>query len=338
MFNCWDRAGYREAGFRDVTCGNVAWFPGYPMVVRMFSATGMSYDVAAIVVSELAFFGILAVLWWLLGAKLSWATGLTLAIGAVFPGSVYDHAAFPVALGTLALLVAIVGVKRGSWVLAAAGGFVASSCHLVDVPVVGMLLLSVFFAWRSDPVRRRVAKAAGSATIAAGGVLWAKWVMWEATGNWKAYEQINQSSYGQGDLKNPITELKDAYNYPFKELYYHPTRPVNWLVDHSVGAHQAQLWLNAILIASILAVTAIRLYRDRYLEIEEWAAALLTGAIFVTPFFAGALMSWYRNHAQLFIALILVRKMPVWLQVPILVACAVQYVFLSAMFFGNVLV
>ena len=45
MFNCWDRPGYAEAGFRDVICGNVAWFPGYPMVVRIFSATGLSYDV-----------------------------------------------------------------------------------------------------------------------------------------------------------------------------------------------------------------------------------------------------------------------------------------------------
>ncbi|RZI79108.1 MAG: hypothetical protein EOO67_20880, partial [Microbacterium sp.] len=52
MFRCWDRPGYAEAGFRDVLCGNVAWFPGYPMVVRAFTATGLSYDAAAIVVSE----------------------------------------------------------------------------------------------------------------------------------------------------------------------------------------------------------------------------------------------------------------------------------------------
>src|SRR4051794_20382721 len=52
MFNCWDRPGYQEAGFRDVICGNVAWFPGYPMTVRLVATTGLSYDAAAIVVSE----------------------------------------------------------------------------------------------------------------------------------------------------------------------------------------------------------------------------------------------------------------------------------------------
>lgn len=338
MFNCLDRPGYAEAGFRDVICGNVAWFPGYPMVVRIFSATGLSYDTAAIVVSELALFGMLAALWWLLGARLTWASGLTLAIGAVFPGGIYYHAVFPIALGTLALLVAIIGVKRGSWVIAAAGGFVAAACHLVGAAVVGMLLLSALYAWKSDPVRIRVTKALGSATIAAGGVLWVKWVMWKATGHWDAYEQINQSSYGQGGLKNPFTELQVAYDYPFKDLYLDPNQKLSWLVEHSLEAHHWQLWLNSALVLVIVLATAWRFLRDRRLEAEEWAALLLVGAIFMMPFFAGAEMSWYRNHAQMFVALILVKSLPRWVQVPVLVLCAVQYVFLSAMVFAGVLV
>lgn len=338
MFNCWDRPGYAEAGFRDVICGNVAWFPGYPMVVRIFSATGLSYDAAAIVVSELALLGMFVALWYLLGAKLTWATGLTLAMGAVFPGGVYYHAVFPIALGTLALMVAVIGVKRGSWAIAAAGGFVAAACHLVGAVVVGMLLLSVFFAWQADSPRVRAAKAFGSAAIAAAGVLWAKWVMWKATGHWDAYERINESSYSQGDLQNPFTELREAYHYPFQDLYFHPTGAEGWLVRHSLEAHHWQLWINCGLVAVIVVATAARFFRDRRLETEEWAALLLLGAIFVIPFFAGALMSWYRNHAQMFVALVLVRSLPRWLQVPILVALAVQYVFLAGMFFAGVLV
>ena len=338
MFRCLDRPGYAEAGFPDVICGNVAWFPGYPMVVRMVSATGLSYDTAAIVVSELALLGMFVALWWLMGARLTWATGLTLAIGVVFPGGVYYHAVFPIALGTLALLVAVIGVKRGSWGLAAAGGFVAASCHLVGAVVVGMLLLSVFFAWKDDRPAVRAAKAGGSALIAAGGVFWAKWVMWKATGDWDAYEQINRSSYGQGGLKNPFTEVRTAYDLPFKDLYLEPDRKIGWLVEHSLQAHHAQLWLNAVLVAVIVLATGWRFLRTRHLEPEEWAALLLLGAIFLVPFFAGAKMSWYRNHAQMFVALVLVRSLPRWVQVPILAACAVQYVFLSAMVFAGVLV
>lgn len=337
MFRCWDRPGYQEAGFPDVVCGNVAWFPGYPMLVRALATTGLSYDTAAVVVSEAALLGMFVALWWLIGGRLTLATALTLAIGVVFPGGVYFHAAFPIALGTLALLVAVVGVKRGSWVIAAAGGFVATACHLVGIVVVGMLVLSVFYAWKNDAVRVRVAKALGSATIAAGGVLWAKWLMWRATGHWDAYEQIQRSSYHQGAVRNPFTELKDSYDFPFA-TYYRPDGKLSWLVEHSLSAHHAQLWLNCGFVLVVVAATLWRLAVDRRLEPEEWAALLLVGAIFLMPFLAGAVNSWYRNHAQMFVALVLVRKLPWWLQVPLLVLCAAQYVFLTTMFFAGVLV
>jgi hypothetical protein len=338
MFRCWDRPGYKDAGFRDVVCGNVAWYPGYPVAVRAVAATGLSYDVAAVVVSETALLGMFAVLWWLLGGRLTWATGLTLAIGAVFPGGIYFHAVFPIALGTLALLVAIAGIRRGSWILAAAGGLVAAACHPVGGVVVGMLVLSAFFAWKQDAVKVRIAKALGSATIAGSGVLWAKWLMWKNTGHWDAYEQIQRSSYSQGGLHDPFTEARASYDYPFKQLYFHAGDKAGWLVEHSLAAHRTQLWLNVAFVVAVVAATGWRLVRERRLAPEEWAALLLTGAIFAVPFFAGAVNSWYRNHAQLFVALVLVAKLPRWIQVPLLIACAVQYALLGAMFFAGVLV
>ncbi|MET3960438.1 hypothetical protein ABIE44_000372 [Marmoricola sp. OAE513] len=336
MFNCWDRAGYKDAGFPDVICGNVAWFPGYPMVVRIFSATGLSYDAAGILVSELALLGMFFALWWLLGSRLTWSTGLTMALGVVFAGGIYFHAVFPIALGTFALLVAVIGVKRGSWLLAGSAGFVAASCHLVGAVVVGMLVLSVFFAWQSDPVRRRVAKALGSAALAASGVLWATWVMWTATGHWDAYEQINRSSYGQGGLRNPFTEFDDARKFDFT----FPITPGNdsWLAAHSTGANHWQLWFNLAFVVLVVAWTGWQLVRDRRLEVEQWAAVLLLGAIFLMPFLAGAQMSWYRNHAQMFVGLVLLKNLHPAVKLPVLALFAVQYVYLGGMFFSNVLV
>ncbi|MGP3690121.1 hypothetical protein ACTVZO_36410 [Streptomyces sp. IBSNAI002] len=333
MFWCRDR--YPD--FRDVMCGNVAWFPGYPMSVRAVSATGLSYDLAAVVLAEASLLGMFAVLWWLLGARLSWATGLTLAIGTVFPGGIYLHAMFPIATGTLALLVCVAGVKRGSCAVAAAGGFVAVACHPVGAVAVGMLLLSAFFAWRRDAWPVRFLKAGLSAAIAGCGVLWAKWLMWQATGRWDAYEVLQESSYRQGGLHEPFGEMRNAYDFPFSH-WYTPQGRLPWLVEHSLAAHRPQLWLNTAFVLLVVATAAVRLVRERGLGVEEWAALVLTPAIFLAPFLAGAEMSWYRNHAQMFVGLLLVRRMSRWVQVPLLVLCAIQYFFLGAMFFAGVLV
>ncbi|MFF5809442.1 hypothetical protein [Streptomyces sp. NPDC012746] len=333
MFRCRER--YPD--FRDVMCGNVAWFPGYPMAVRALSATGLSYETSAVVVTEASLFGMFAVLWWLLGARLTWATGLTLAIAAVFPGGVYFHAVFPIALGTLALLVCVAGVKRGSWPIAAAGGFVAVACHLVGAVAGAMLLLSAFFAWQKDAWPVRFAKAVSSAAVAGCGLLWAKWLMWQATGHWDAYEIIQESSYGQGGLRAPFAEMVKAYGFPFSE-WYRPEGRLSWLVEHSLSAHRTQLWLNITFVLLVVAAAAVQLVRNRRLDTGQWAALILTVGIFLLPFLAGAAMSWYRNHAQMFVGLVLVKELPRWIQAALLVFCSVQYVFLGAMFFAGVLV
>jgi hypothetical protein len=337
MFRCWDRPGYKSAGFPDVICGNVAWFPGYPMVVRVFSATGLNYDAAAVVVAELSLLAMLLVLWYLIGARLTWASGLTLAIGTVFVGGIYYHLAFPTSLGTLGLILCVLAVKRGSWTLAAAAGFLASACHPVGAVAVGMLALSVLFAWKGDAWKVRVAKAGSSAAIAYGGVLYAKWMMWRDTGHWNAYAEINRSSYHQGGLRNPISEFDAARHFDFSR-FFHQQPPVPWLLEHSQQANHAELWVNLGFVLVVVAATAWRLWDQRRLEVEEWASLLLLGGVFWTPFVAGAQMSWYRNHAQMFIGLVLVAKMPRALQLLILVVFVPMYVFLAAMFFGGSLV
>ncbi|RKT05225.1 hypothetical protein BX286_3217 [Streptomyces sp. 3211.6] len=333
MFRCRDR----YANFPDVMCGNVAWFPGYPMAVRAVSGTGLSYELSAVVVTEAALLGMFAVLWWLLGARLTRATALTLAVGTVFPGGVYFHAVFPIALATLALLVCVAGVGRGSWWAATAGGFVAVACHPVGAVAVVMLLSSALFAWRGDTRPRRWAKAGLSAAAAGCGALWAAWQMWQATGRWDAYRTIQRISYGQGDLREPFAEMVRAYRVPFRD-WYTPKGDLPWLLEHALAAHRPQLWVNAAFVLLVVATAAVLLLRRRRLAAEEWAALVLTVAVFLVPFVAGAQMSWYRVHAQMFVGLLLVRRTPVWVQVPLLAACAAQYALLAAMFFAGVLV
>lgn len=333
LFRCRDRYEH----FPDVLCGNVAWFPAYPVLLRPLTWTGLSYDAAGVVVSELALLALFVVLWALLGARLTWATGVTLALGTVFGGGVYFHAVFPVSLVTLALALCVLAVTRGWWWLAALSGFVATSAHPVGAIVLGMLALSWLFGWQGDTWQRRVAKAAGATAVAASGLLWVRWLMWRSTGRWDAYAAIQESSYSQGGVRNPFTAARDFFTMPFADLYA-PGRELAWLPEHSLWAHQSQLWVNSALVVVVLAFTLVRLVRDRRLDPVEWAAALLTGAAFVVPFLAGATMSWYRAHALLFVGLVLVARLPRGVQVFLLLACGVQYALLSSMFFAGVLV
>jgi hypothetical protein len=332
MFRCRDR----YPSFPDVVCGNVAWFPAYPMLIRAVSALGLSPAVAAVVISEVALLGMFGVLWWLLGGRLSTASGLALAAGVVFPGGIYFHAIFPVALLALALLVCLVGIRTERWWLAALAGFVAVGSHLVGVTVVGMLVLSPFFAWRSSGWSGRFARGLGAAAVSGSALLWVHWLMWRATGRWDAYETINRVSYGQHGVRNPITEMHRAYDFPFRDLYEPATH--TWLVRHSLSAHQTQLWLNVLVLGVVIVAAAYGAVRDRGLEPVEWAALLLTGAIALMPFVAGAVNSWYRNHSMAFVALVLVPRLPRWLQVVVVLACAVQYALLASMFFSGILV
>ncbi len=332
MFRCRDRYD----NFPDVVCGNVAWFPAYPMAIRAFTALGLSPEVAAVAVSEVALLAMFGVLWWLLGGRLTPASGLTLAVGVVFPGGIYFHAIFPVALLALALLVCLAGIRTERWWLSALAGFVAVGAHPVGITVVGMLALSPLFAWQRSRWPMRLAQGLGAAIVSAAGWLWVHWFMWRATGHWDAFETIERVSYGQHGLRNPVDELRAAYDVPFREFYQPGTH--TWLVRHSLSAHHTELWLNAAVFGVVVAVMAYRAVRDRGLEPVEWAALLLTGAIVLMPFVAGAVSSWYRNHAEAFVALVLVHRLPRWLQVVVVLACAVQYALLAAMFFSGILV
>ncbi|NUS72816.1 MAG: hypothetical protein HOQ05_05350 [Corynebacteriales bacterium] len=333
MFRCGDRFPnhYRP----DIWCGDAAWFPLYSMVVRAVSALGFSYEMSAVLVTEISLLGMFIALWWLLGAQLNVATTLCLALAIVFPGSIYFHAAFPIALGTLGLLACLIGIKKDSWWIAGLGAAVASSTHLVGAVSIGVLALSAVFAWQSHHWPVRIAKAAGAAAIGALGLLWTGWLMYQGTGRWDAYSETQRVSYGQGDVKNPFTSLKVFYDYQLPTPAEGTGGP---LTSGITEVLRDQLTLNIALMALVILVTGIRVWKHRRLDAVDCAALLITIAIFVMPFFGGAWLSWYRNHAQMFVALVLLRDAPRWVQGLLIAVCAMVTATLSAGFFYGSLV
>jgi hypothetical protein len=333
MFRCRDR----YPSFPDVWCGNTAWFPGYPAAVRAVAGTGLPTDVAAILVTEASLLGVFAALWWLVGSRLTTTSAWVLALAVVFPGGIYLHTVFPIALGTLALLVCLVGIRRESWPVAATGGFVATACHLVGAVAPVTLALSVLFAWRGSPWPVRVAKAAGSAALAASAYAVTLWAMWVGTGRWDAYQEHQSSAYGQGGLRNPVTELRSFHGTPFAEWF--PGSPDDtWLVRHATSAHQPQLVLNVALVLVLVAVYAWRGLSAHDLQPLDHAAMLLVLGVFGVPFLGGAELSWYRNHAMMLAGLPLLRSGPSWLLPLLVVPLGVQYALLGAMWFSGSLI
>lgn len=80
-------------------CGNTAWLPGYPLLMRALMAFRLDPDTAGTLVSATFALGTLLILWNLfLDAEFSPPALLTLLLAAFFPGHVYYHGIFPVAL------------------------------------------------------------------------------------------------------------------------------------------------------------------------------------------------------------------------------------------------
>jgi len=66
--------------------------------MRLLGGLGLPYPRAGLLLTELFALGSLVLVWWLLEARATLANLACLALAALFPGSIYEHALFPVSL------------------------------------------------------------------------------------------------------------------------------------------------------------------------------------------------------------------------------------------------
>jgi hypothetical protein len=123
--------------------GNAGWFPGYSWLVGLLGATGLGARRAAVCLSFACFVGTLLVLWQrFLGPRFTLRGVLCLLLAAFFPGSIYYHAAFPISLVTLLVVLLLAWLPAERWRAAAlAGGGAAVSYS------TGFLLAPVTTLW-----------------------------------------------------------------------------------------------------------------------------------------------------------------------------------------------
>jgi len=282
-------------------CGRAGWFPLYPAIMHdVHAVTGWDWEALGWGLSEVFAFGVLVLVWWLLGATVTVANLACLALAAVFPGSVYDHAVFPVSLCTLASLGCLGLLARGRWVTAGLAGAVAAASYPLGVllaPAVGLWLL---VAGRGRPWARLLRGAAAGGLVVLGLVLVGV-VMQRSVGHWDAYVKV-QSSYGNG-IHNPVATF--WHNLLTPRLWHlSPARVIPRF--HLWNAPKVELVFLVVLVALALWATL----RRRPVVRADIAFALFMVTTWIVPLVIGGRVSQYRQYALILPAVVLLRDLP----------------------------
>src|SRR5206468_626118 len=124
-------------------CGDAAWFPAYPWLVRALHLFGLPVLGTAVVVSWSFAAATLFLLWRTFLERRVRAAALGALLYAAFaPGQVYDYAVFPQAMLAFWTLAHLWLLHRGRWLAAGACGAVA----VLSYPA-GVLLIPVSAVW-----------------------------------------------------------------------------------------------------------------------------------------------------------------------------------------------
>jgi hypothetical protein len=159
----WDALRFEQiaADGYEPTDGSPAFFPGYPLAIRvLLVATPLAPVTAATIVSNLAFFGALVALYALTAREYSRDKAQrTLILMACFPTSFFFLAPYSESLYLLATLVAFWWARAERWPRAGMAGIVATLTRSAGIVLVPALTVE---AWRRGPDgrARRIAFAA----------------------------------------------------------------------------------------------------------------------------------------------------------------------------------
>jgi hypothetical protein len=301
FFSCARVRGYDPT----LWCGNTAWMPGYPLLIRGLAAvTGMKLVAAGATLSAAFALVALVVIWnAFLGSTISIKSLLTLGVAAFFPGYIYDHAVFPLALFAVLQLLSLhmYSERRFGWagIFGAAGAFTYSS----GLFLAGVLGLHVLIAERKRPYLEQFRIACLTSGSIALGFLAVVTLQRIETGVWNAYFLV-QAKYAY------------AFRTPWEAWREHWTKVLaDWTTF--IGPSDQTIFV-AVLCVCMLAFVPWR----RGFARTEGVLALFLLVYWLVPLMLGGQLSLYRAEATLLPAVSLERRMPL---VVLAVAMAVAF-------------
>jgi hypothetical protein len=295
-------------------CGNAGWLPLYPKLVYLLGRLGAPLPWAGEYLAQACALGTLVLAWLLIGPSWSARNLLALALAAVFPGQVYYFAVFPISLVAFLSLAFLLLLARRHYVMAGLAGAAAAWAYPSGflLPAVAVIYTAIADRGRSfADWLERVIPSAGIPALGITVMLFAYQVWTHA---WNAYFLV-QAKYGNG-FHNPaaiflaslvggaparysIAGLNRGYKYlPAKE----------------------ETVLVAVLVLTLI-VAALTVWR-RSLTRTDWAVLCYTVLVWLFPLTQAIALSRYRSEALLIPVVALVRRLPVAIQIPLVVAAA----------------
>lgn len=116
--------------FHLTQCGTIGWLPGYSWLIRALHSFGVSYGLSGVLISGVAFYLAIYLIWFQWGRSLSSGRALILLTTfSLFPGCVYNFAVYPLSITLLLCTAAIVAAIRERFVLMAALLLAAGLCY-----------------------------------------------------------------------------------------------------------------------------------------------------------------------------------------------------------------
>lgn len=311
-------------------CGNAAWLPGYPLLIRAVHSLGAPPRGAAVIVSGLSAFLTLALLWKVLLARAG-STGsvrpaalLALALAAFFPGGLYAHAIYPLGPFGLATVLCLVAAARGRAVAAGLAGAAAAFTYPPGLVLAPVLAAGFLLEGRTD-FASRLRRAVTGALLTVAGFGAVLVMQHHDTGSWRAFVLV-MGGYHHS-LGNPLRAIAErvrpAFHAPF---------------DMTTAVPGAQTLLVLILVASA-AVALARAARAGTLGRLDLFVSLQTAAFWLLPLFLGGIAYGLHRRETTLLPLVLltVRLPPAWQGLLAAAAAGLTYP-LALLFFRSCLI
>ena len=96
-------------------CGNAGWLPGFPLLVKLVTFSGLAPDTAGMIIAGLCTATAIFLIWFGWCHDLpAWRSLVVLVLFGVFPGAMYNFAIFPTSAALAAVVGAIVVASRAA--------------------------------------------------------------------------------------------------------------------------------------------------------------------------------------------------------------------------------
>lgn len=224
LWNHWDALHYQSIagpGYGAVNFEtNYAFFPGFPMVMRLVAFTGVDLTVAGLIVALLAGLAAAVAL-----ARLTQDVGGRPELGvlawALAPAAVYLAAPFSEALFCAFAFWAWVMVRRGAWVWASVLAMLASCTRVNGL----FLAVAIVVAFLTSSQRRW--SRAPALLLPFLGVLGVFAYYHHLTGSWTTWSDALEKGWGRRGLMNPWESFTTIFDYA-----YHWDLAAPWVVQY----------------------------------------------------------------------------------------------------------